>query len=143
MKLRYAALLLTLGAIGCGSNDGAAGEGPVKIRMGWGIPAEEIKYVMMHRPEVAEHLGTSYEIEWQEFSGTALGVQGLAATTVLFVTHSVEEALLLSDRVYVLSGRPARVREIVHVELPRPRDLEALLALPAYGALHRHVSSLL
>ena len=65
------------------------------------------------------------------------------ATTVLFVTHSVEEALLLSDRVYVLSGRPARVREIVHVELPRPRDLEALLALPAYGALHRRVSSLL
>ena len=65
------------------------------------------------------------------------------ATTVLFVTHSVEEALLLSDRVYVLSSRPARVREVVDVELPRPRDLEAILALPAYGALHRRVSALL
>ena len=65
------------------------------------------------------------------------------STTVLFVTHSVEEALLLSDRVYVLSSRPARVREVVEVELPRPRDLEAILALPAYGALHRRVSSLL
>ena len=50
--------------------------------MGWGIPAEEIKYVMMHRPEVAPNLGTAYEIDWQEFSGTALGVQGLAAGTL-------------------------------------------------------------
>ena len=74
-------MLLALLAIGCGS-EGSAGEGPVKIRMGWGIPAEEIKYVMMHRPEVAKHLNTSYEIEWQEFSGTALGVQGLAAGTL-------------------------------------------------------------
>jgi ABC-type nitrate/sulfonate/bicarbonate transport system substrate-binding protein len=82
VKLRFAALLLALGAIGCGSDDGSAGEGPVKIRMGWGIPAEEIKYVMMHQPEVAKHLGSSYEIEWQEFSGTALGVQGLAAGTL-------------------------------------------------------------
>ena len=55
---------------------------PVTIRMGWGIPAEEIKYVMMHRPEVAEHQGTWYEIEWNQFAGTALGVQGLAAGTL-------------------------------------------------------------
>jgi ABC-type nitrate/sulfonate/bicarbonate transport system substrate-binding protein len=55
---------------------------PVRIRMGWGIPAEEIKYVMMHRPEAAEHMGTWYEIEWNQFAGTALGVQGLAAGTL-------------------------------------------------------------
>jgi NitT/TauT family transport system ATP-binding protein len=72
-----------------------------------------------------------------------LGLWERTGTTVLFVTHSVEEALLLADRVVVLSDRPARVREIVHVELPRPRELEALLTLPAYGALHRRVSSLL
>jgi len=50
--------------------------------MGWGIPAEEIKYVMMHHPQVAPNLGKAYKIEWQEFSGTALGVQGLAAGTL-------------------------------------------------------------
>ncbi len=59
--------------------------------------------------------------------------------TVVFVTHSVDEALHLSDRVYVLSGRPARVREIIDVDLPRPRDPEAILALPEYSRLHRRI----
>ncbi len=44
--------------------------------------------------------------------------------SVLFVTHDVEESLILSDRVCVLGARPGRVREIVTVDLPRPRQLE-------------------
>jgi NitT/TauT family transport system ATP-binding protein len=63
--------------------------------------------------------------------------------TVLFVTHSVDEALHLSDRVYVLSSRPARVRDVIDVDLPRPRDPEAILALPEYSRLHRRIWSLL
>ena len=63
--------------------------------------------------------------------------------TVLFVTHSVDEALYLSDTVYVLSSRPARVKEVVRVALPRPRDPEAILALPEYRALHGRIWSLL
>ena len=43
--------------------------------------------------------------------------------TVLFVTHSIDEAILLGDRILLMSSRPGKVREILQVELPRPRDI--------------------
>ncbi|MEX0614033.1 MAG: ABC transporter ATP-binding protein [Pirellulales bacterium] len=45
--------------------------------------------------------------------------------TVLFVTHDVEESVQLADRVVVMSRRPARIRRIIDINLPRPRDLDA------------------
>jgi ABC-type nitrate/sulfonate/bicarbonate transport system ATPase subunit len=48
--------------------------------------------------------------------------------TILFVTHDVEEAVYLSDRVYVMSGRPGRMVDCVEVGIPRPRSLEATLS---------------
>ena len=58
--------------------------------------------------------------------------------TIVFVTHDVEEAVFLSDRVYVISGRPGRVVLAVDVELPRPRARE-LIATPEFLALERRL----
>ncbi len=53
-----------------------------------------------------------------------LGVWEADRKTILLVTHDVEEAVFLSDRVYVMSGRPGRMRAAVEIPLPRPRMLE-------------------
>jgi ABC-type nitrate/sulfonate/bicarbonate transport system ATPase subunit len=45
--------------------------------------------------------------------------------TILFVTHDIEESVQLADRVVVLTARPARIRRIVAIDLPHPRDLSS------------------
>lgn len=62
--------------------------------------------------------------------------------SVLFVTHDVEESLILSDRVCVLATGPGRVREVVDADLPRPRVYE-LQNTPEFLELKRHVHSLI
>jgi ABC-type nitrate/sulfonate/bicarbonate transport system ATPase subunit/protein associated with RNAse G/E len=62
--------------------------------------------------------------------------------TVLFVTHDVEEALYLADRVIVLSPRPGRVREMLTVDLPRPRR-RTMVAMPAFTQQMAHLMTTL
>ena len=58
-----------------------------------------------------------------ELSEELQRIQMELATTIVFVTHSIEEAVLLADRVVVLSPRPGRLREIVEIDIARPRSL--------------------
>ncbi|GIM82012.1 ABC transporter ATP-binding protein [Salinispora arenicola] len=59
----------------------------------------------------------------EELSGELQRIHMETSATVVFVTHSIEEAVLLADRVVVLSPRPGRIRDIVDVAIPRPRTL--------------------
>jgi NitT/TauT family transport system ATP-binding protein len=63
--------------------------------------------------------------------------------TVVFITHSVEEAVLLADRIMIMSAQPGRAKAIIPVPLSRPRDYMELQKTSAYGDLvHRIWSSL-
>ena len=63
--------------------------------------------------------------------------------TVFFITHSIDEALILADRVIVVSNRPGRVREIVDVDLPRSRFDEGVKSSAHFGELRDHIWGLL
>ena len=62
--------------------------------------------------------------------------------TVLFVTHDIEEALLLADRVCVMTARPGRIKKSLEVRMPRPRSIE-LTTSPEFNALRREVLELI
>jgi NitT/TauT family transport system ATP-binding protein len=55
--------------------------------------------------------------------------------TVLYVTHSIEEALLLGDRTVVMTAQPGRIKRIVDVPFPHPRNLMTLSASPEFGQM--------
>ena len=55
--------------------------------------------------------------------------------TMIFITHSIEEAIALGDRIVVLSARPAAVRETIEVNIPRPRTVDAVVAHPDFVPL--------
>jgi NitT/TauT family transport system ATP-binding protein len=57
--------------------------------------------------------------------------------TVVFITHQIDEAVYLSDRVVVLGRLPGRVKDIVPIELPRPRDLSVKRSLPFVAYVDR------
>ena len=59
--------------------------------------------------------------------------------TVVFITHSIDEAIMLGDRVVVISYRPGRIKEVVDVNLPRPRFNDDVKAMPEFTRLRDHI----
>jgi NitT/TauT family transport system ATP-binding protein len=62
--------------------------------------------------------------------------------TIAFVTHDIDEAIYLGDTVYVMSRRPGRIREIVQVDISRPRSLDDI-GTPRFAELKHHILSLI
>jgi NitT/TauT family transport system ATP-binding protein len=69
-----------------------------------------------------------------ELSIELLGILSARPKTVVFVTHSIPEALLLSDRIAVMSPRPGRIQEVIDVPMPRPRGLDTML-IPSFNEM--------
>jgi len=88
--------------------------------------AMQPKVLLMDEPFAA--LDVQTRVKMQSF---LLDVWDVSKASVLFVTHHIDEAIALADRVVVLTARPGRIKAIVPIELARPRDLTsaALLAL--------------
>jgi NitT/TauT family transport system ATP-binding protein len=59
--------------------------------------------------------------------------------TMVFITHSIDEAILLGDRVAIMTTRPGRLKETLEVPFPRPRQPEAIRARPEFAALRNHI----
>jgi NitT/TauT family transport system ATP-binding protein len=62
--------------------------------------------------------------------------------TVLFITHDIDEAILLGDRVHVMTARPGRIKEMVEIDLARPRQVD-LLTSPEFIAIKRRITGLI
>lgn len=81
-----------------------------------------------------EPLGALDALTRRKMQSWLLEIAAAERKTILLVTHDVEEAVYLADRVYVLSGRPGRVVLELPVDLPRPRD-PGLVVMPEFAAL--------
>jgi ABC-type nitrate/sulfonate/bicarbonate transport system ATPase subunit len=86
-----------------------------------------------------EPLGALDALTRRTMQREALCIWAETRKTIIFVTHDIDEAVILSDRIYAMAPRPSRVREVVEVALPRPRHRDD----PAVGRTSRHLSSLL
>ncbi len=62
--------------------------------------------------------------------------------TIVFITHDLDEAVFLSDRILVLDANPGRFREMVEVPVPRPRSNDQLFE-PLFGATRKHIEELI
>ncbi len=82
------------------------------------------------------------EFQREVLNGELLRIWQEQQNSVLFVTHNIEEAVFLSDTVYVMSESPGRIVERVEIELPRPRTGEMRL-MPEFLQLRRHLREVL
>lgn len=59
--------------------------------------------------------------------------------TMVFITHSIDEALVLGDRIAVMQARPGRIKEMLDVPFGRPREMEAVRADPRFAEMRTHI----
>jgi NitT/TauT family transport system ATP-binding protein len=86
---------------------------------------------MVHKPEILlmdEPFGALDEMTREQLNLELLDIWKKNGQTIVFITHSVEEAVLLSSRVYVMGTNPGRVAGEILIDLPRPRSLDLIIS---------------
>ena len=84
---------------------------------------------MVHDPEILlmdEPYGALDELTREQMNMELLDIWSKTKKTIIFITHNIEEAVLLSDKVYVMGTQPGRLVEVVDLDLPRPRKLSMI-----------------
>jgi len=99
--------------------------------------ANDPEILLMDEPFASLDAQTKYLL-----SEELIGIWEKTKKTVVYITHSIEEAILLSDRIVVMTARPGRIKEIIQNPLRRPRSTE-LMSTSIYEALFKDVWSLL
>jgi NitT/TauT family transport system ATP-binding protein len=101
---------------------------------------------MVYEPEVLfmdEPFGALDAITKATLQKTILDLWEKRQTSVIFITHDLTEAIALSDRVAVMTGRPGRIRTTVDIPLGRPRDVYNITDVPNFKALRHELWHLL
>lgn len=107
---------------------GFEGARPAELSGGMRQRAALLRTVVQDRPVLLldEPFGALDAMTRTDMQTWLAGMRGRFDWTVLLITHDIREAAFLSDRVVVLAPRPTRVRRVVGIELPQPRDPELL-----------------
>jgi NitT/TauT family transport system ATP-binding protein len=100
---------------------------------------------LVHEPDILlmdEPFGALDALTREEMTMELLRIWGERPKTVLFVTHSITEAVVLADRVVVMSPRPGRIAEIIDIKSPRPRSFH-VEGDPAFHDASRRIRQLI
>ena len=102
----------------------------------------QIARALAYRPEILlmdEPFGSLDALTRAELEDQLLAIWTADPRTVIFITHDIEEAVYLSDRVLVLSARPSEVVEELAIDLPRPRDQVETRSLERFAAFRNQI----